>query len=169
MKEIQINVSEEKLLPVMNEIAIQLLRTIKRRVHSDGLDIYESSIGTYSTQPMYANPRTGATLIGLPNAGKTGRTKFNNGKDHKTRYYSDGYKGWRRANRRKTDKVDLYFKGDLDRSFTFQRVNAKWFTLGFSNSENWNKARGLEQHFSKNIWGIGQREEKIIDLILKNV
>lgn len=148
---------------MMNDITAGILRTMKRRIHSDGMDIYNRGIGTYSTDPMYANPSNGAVRVALANKGKYGDTHFKNGKPHKTRYYSDGYKGWRTANRRKTNKVDLVFKGDLERSFTFQQLRPNVWGIGFTDNENWQKAKGLEQHFTADIWGIGTREQEIID------
>lgn len=148
---------------LLNDISVGLLRTMKRRIHSDGLNTAESSIGNYSTDPMYANPKDGAVSVGLANKGKTGRTKFTNGTDHKTRYYSKGYKEWRGANRRVTNKVNLVFKGDLTRSFTFVKKSDLVFAIGFNNDENFEKAKHIEQHFGTSIWGVGNREEKIID------
>jgi hypothetical protein len=147
---------------MLNDISVGLLRTMKRRIHTDGMTVNQTSIGDYDTTPMYVNPNRGAVKVALANKGKHGQTKFANGKDHKTRYYSDGYRGWRKANRRNTDKVNLFFKGDLDRSFTFQKLDDTTFSIGFSDRENWDKARGLEQHFNADIWGVGERENEII-------
>lgn len=148
---------------MMQDITTGLLRTMKRRIHNNGMSTDGASIGSYSTKPMYKNPKDGAVTVSLPNAGKYGQTQFRDGTEHKTRYYSDGYKGWRNANRRKTDKVDLYFKGDLERSFSFVKMNDSFYGIGFKDKDNWNKARGMEQHFGVDIWGVGQDEQEIID------
>lgn len=162
-KDVKETLDSKKSNNMLNDITVGLLRTMRRRIHNEGLTAKLISIGSYSTEPAYFNPRRGAISVSAQNKGKTGKSEFNNGKPHKTRYYSDGYKGWRKANRRKTGKVDLFFKGDLSRGFTFQKFTNELFGLGFNNTINLKKAIGLESHFNADIWGIGVRENKVID------
>jgi hypothetical protein len=154
---------------VLNDVTAGILRTMKRRIHRDGMDGFEQQIGggKYSTHPAYFNPKDGAVVIGKANKGKTGKTAFKNGDKHKTRYYSRGYKEWRSVNKKITNKVNLEFKGDLRRGLTFQKSRYNVFQIGFSNISSIDKANGLEKKYGQQIWTVGVRENKTIDEILK--
>lgn len=168
-KELAPLVSSQGLNKLMTDVTTGLLRTMKRRIHQDGNDANGTPIGggQYSTKPMYVNPSRGSVSIGLANKGKNGKSKFKNGKSHQTRYYSSGYKEWRTVNKKIVNKVNLEFKGDLRRDFTFQRRSNSLFTIGFSTYGSWEKAQGLTKKYKQPIWDIGTLENKIIDETVK--
>jgi len=154
---------------VLNDVTSGILRTMKRRIHRDGVNSMGTKIGggNYSTKPAYFNPDQGSVMLSLANKGKTGRTKFKNGDAHKTRYYSRGYKEFRTANKKITNKVNLEFKGDLRRALTFKKSRYNHFVIGMSTLSAIEKSDNLEQKYGGQIWGIGAMENKIIDETLK--
>jgi len=58
------------------------------RIFVKGQDTSGGDIGTYSTKPLYVNPDVAPRSFARK--GKTGETKFKNGKSHKTGYFN-GY------------------------------------------------------------------------------
>lgn len=89
------------------------------RIFVEGKDSADSNIGKYSTKPFYLNPKNSPKKFAPK--GKTGQTKFKTGKkagqNHKTRYFADGYKGFRNLIGRQTKFVDLSLVGDLQSDF----------------------------------------------------
>ena len=89
------------------------------RIFVEGKDSADSSIGKYSTKPFYLNPKHSPKKFSTK--GKTGQTKFKTGvkkgQAHATRYFADGYKGFRNLIGRQTKFVDLSLVGDLQSDF----------------------------------------------------
>ena len=76
--------SEQTYFELMNFIISEQ----SERIFVRGLNDKNSDIGTYDTKPLYVNPKNAPRSF--PVKGKTGKTKFNNGKSHKTGYFN-GY------------------------------------------------------------------------------
>lgn len=86
------------------------------RIFVEGKDTADSSIGKYSTKPFYLNPKKSPKKFAPK--GKTGNNIFKtSGKLHQTRYFADGYKGFRNLIGRQTKFVDLSLVGDLQSDF----------------------------------------------------
>lgn len=152
-----------------NDIVKEIATTIKasnlRRIHTDGKAVDESSIGKYDTKEIYVNPKNSPKkFTGL---GKGGKTKFKSGRSHKTRYFKDGYKGFRAKIGRETSKVNLSLFGRLSKEFVQQQRGKDW-VLGFSSEEANNKRLGNEKRFGKEIWGVSKADNLVIEEILKN-
>jgi hypothetical protein len=128
----------------------------RERIFVDGIAADGSAIGTYSTKPLYANPRRIAGTSFSPR-GKTGKTKFENGKSHVTRYFPKGYRELRQTAGRQSARVDLRFSGTLRSAWLPGRQGNAW-VIGFSDQVNADKGAGNEDHFKKQIFALTERE-----------
>lgn len=136
-----------------------------RRIHNEGNAVNESSIGKYGIKPLYVNPKKSPKKF-TPK-GKSGESKFKNGKSHKTKYFPKGYKGFRAEIGRRVDKVNLSLSGRLEKEFTLQPRGKDW-VVGFSSVEANDLRLALEKKYNKAIWGVSKTDDKVIDEILKN-
>ena len=73
---------------ITKEVATGVRASNLRRIHNDGKAANGSNIGSYSTKPMYVSLK--ASPRKFTPKGKTGKTKFANGKSHKSGYFRDG-------------------------------------------------------------------------------
>lgn len=126
---------------------------VKTRVFGDGGATDGSKIGDYSTKPIYVNP---AKTVGLP---KFAPDKGKSGKPHKTKYFGDGYAGFRKTVGRQTGYVDTELTGDLRLSLQTGTANGR-IVFGFTNAKNAGKAAGLEKRFGKAIYTPSDIERK---------
>lgn len=135
--------------------AFRVIGEYKQRIFTEGLDTFGSKIGSYSTNPFYINPNSptllGVSTSGIKPEGKTGKTKFKNGKPHRSKYLSEGYAELRQLTGRQSDTVDLNFSGSLERSvkvIEFGEISTVTYTIE-SEAEKmiWNETRfGTEIH-----------------------
>ncbi len=144
------------------------------RIFVQGKSTAGDKIGDYSTKGLYLSDSFIATLpkIQATHKGKTGRSKFKNGDEHKSTYF-DGWKGVRDEAGRQTEKVDLSFIGDLQSEFTNspvgspaskatpRQINVNNYEIAVTSEANVNKARGNEKHFNKEIFEISEGEKKL--------
>lgn len=72
-------------------------------------------IGEYSTKPIYVDPRDSPRSIGRP-IGKSKKSKFKDGTDHKSRYFPGGYKEFKQKVRGSTT-VDLFLFSIFSKSY----------------------------------------------------
>lgn len=91
-------------------------------------------------------------------------TKFKNGKNRKSQYFSDGYKGYRNAVGRKTEKVDLFLTGTLQRSLQ-TGIRHGTPALELRGELSIEKAEGNEKRFGKQIFS--PTEEELDRLVTK--
>lgn len=94
------------------------------RIFDEGKKEDGSEIGQYSTKPTYISLAVAPKPKGRP-TGKTGKSKFKNGEDHKSKYFPSGYKGYRENIGRQTAHVDLSLTGELRMDFGNQRPVAE--------------------------------------------
>lgn len=85
------------------------------RIFSDGLDSKGAPIGRYSAKPMYVNTKD-ASPRKIQGKGKTGRTKFKNGKPLKSTYFAGGYKEFKMRVGR-GNKFNLFLFGNFNRAY----------------------------------------------------
>lgn len=133
------------------------------RIFDDGKNAKDDSIGKYNTSDeLYVNPLYSPKKF--PTAGKYGQTKFNNGKPHKTGYFSS-YQSYKQSQGRETSFVDLTLFGDLRNNFKggLQELNGKWIVSVRDN--NANKIQGNEARFGE-IFAATDEEKELYKKIL---
>ncbi len=119
------------------------------RIFIDGKASNGTNIGSYnSTKPLYVNPLTAPKKFAKK--GMSGKTKFKNGKPHKTGYFSS-YKDFRAALDRPTSFVNLNLSSQLvkDISNSLTKVSANKYVTGTKNKHNSNKLEGAEDKYGK--------------------
>lgn len=94
------------------------------RIFDDGKKEDGGEIGKYSTKPTYISLAVAPKPKGAP-TGKTGKSKFKDGKTHKSKYFLSGYKGYRDNVGRQTSFVDLSLTGELRMDFGNQKEVAE--------------------------------------------
>jgi hypothetical protein len=103
------------------KIAVQTVHALRmERIFTRGEKADGSKIGQYSTKPIYINPKISPKKF----TGKGKNDKRNN-KTHKTRYFAEGYKGFRQFINRPSEKIDLGLSYDL----RFDLSNSKSFKV----------------------------------------
>ncbi len=120
-----------------------------------------SQIGNYGTDPSYVSISASKERYGaqLPLSRMTGKgkdprskSKFMNGNPRKSRYFSDGYKGFRDYVGRATDKVNLDLTGGLQNSIasgTSENVSV----IQFLTEENRDLSGYLEDKYGGTLEG----------------
>lgn len=126
-----------------------------KRIFTDGLKTDGSQIGQYSEEPLYVNPVTRSPKK-FPAAGKFGDTKFKSGKPHLTRYFPQGYKGYKQTIGRNANFVNLTNFGNLKSNFENQsrgqisvkKINNNEYQVGLD-AENSGKIAGLTEKYGE--------------------
>lgn len=90
------------------------------RIFTDGADAQGAAIGRYSAKPTYINT-TEASPRKLAGKGKTGKTKFKNGKPLKSTYFAGGYKEFK-ARVGRGNKFNLFLFGNFNRAYLANAV-----------------------------------------------
>ena len=135
---------------------------LRRRVFNEGVKADGTSIGKYSTSPMYLHiataqstygstlPLSGIAPRGKPSAGKKRGAKARKVRGEvvplQSRYYPGGYAEFRREMGRQSDHVDLMLSGELAGSIRTGRVGDE-AVISFVNDEAREKADGNEIRF----------------------
>lgn len=137
-----------------------------KRIFTDGGKTSGGKIGSYnSTTALYISPKLAPQSF--PTKGKTGKTRFKNGKAHKTGFF-DSYKAFRQSQGRESGFVNLNLFGneqsDLANSLTQQ--NPQTWTSGFKRSENADKKKGQEKKYGK-IFALTKKEQESFLKILE--
>ena len=104
------------------DVAGNFVRTVTQtiteqadRIFTDGLDAKGAPIGRYSAKPMYVNT-TDASPRKIQGKGKTGKTRFKNGKPLKSTYFAGGYREFKmKVGRGK--KFNLFLFGNFNRAY----------------------------------------------------
>ncbi len=93
---------------------------ISNRVWLKGLNSDGAIIGTYSKDPVYISGKLSekTRLPKFPLKGKTGKSKFKNGNEHKSGYFDSYYAFKKKIGRNnKISTVDLFLTGDLHKDW----------------------------------------------------
>ena len=138
-----------------SEVCQSLYASNIRRVHNSGQSVNGSSIGRYSTKPIYVNPKNSPVKF-------TPKTRVK--KNPKTRYFPGGYKQFRGSIGSTEAPVNLQLSGRLKEDFGFVHEGENW-ALGFFSSYGEKLHHGLEEKYNKQIWGVTSEDEAIIDEI----
>lgn len=152
---------------IVREVALTTRSQNLNRVHNEGKTADDTMIGDtqYSTKATYISLDKSPKKF-TPK-GKTGKSKFKNGKQHRSGYFPDGYKGFRTAIGRTTSHVNLQLSGLLKTKLQVQGAG-KTYKVGFESGYGSDVAEGLEQKYSQQIWGITPSEEKELVEIVEN-
>lgn len=131
------------------------------RIFEEGENNRGGKIGTYSTKPIYVNPDYSPKKFAPK--GKTGRTSFNNGKKHKTGYFESGYKGFRQAIGRESNKVNLRLFGTLQSDFSnsLEKRQSGLYVTGIKNKANAGKIEGIQYKYG-NVFLLQKDERKLL-------
>jgi len=151
-----IKLLQESQQQLEQTIASDLLPEMRTRIHTNGLASDGTAIGTYSTKPLYINT-TKTARKALPPVGKTGKSKFDNGQPHKTTYFASGYKQYK-SDTQGTTQVRLFETGQTANQFKVLPGG-----LGWDSDILFKRAKGLEKHFFKLIWGVTPKEVEQIE------
>ena len=135
----------------LRQVATTMLPVVKNRIFGEGKASDGSSIGTYSTKPMYAD-------IGQP-MGKTGRSIFTSGKkkgqNHKSHYFGNGYAGYKATTGSgQLGGVNLTLSGEFADQFVVLDTGYGW-----TNSEMTNRALFFEKKYGKKIFDLTDDEK----------
>lgn len=151
-------------------VATSINAEMRERIHGKGLKADGTPIGTYSTKPTYVS----AVAAGrsFQPVGKTGKTKFasgeRKGKSHTSRYFPDGYAGFKKIIGRDTlgGKVNLFLSGTLSNQFTLQ-AEGKTYGLGWPGERQFKIAQGMEKKYGR-IWDLTTEESQLVNDIVSN-
>lgn len=158
------------------EIATRSVLALQvRRIFIKGEAVDDSSIGAYSTVPLYVNPNNSPKKF--PPKGKYGDRKFADGSPHKTGYF-EGYGEFKKAIGRKDNPVNLTLSAELLKNYSNAetaggarpiKINQHYYVIKLREL-NAKKLRGNEKRFGKKISGISKSERKIfINIITKEL
>jgi hypothetical protein len=124
----------------------------KRRIFNLGQADDNTQIGNYSTKPAW---------FGIDSF--TVKSAFHPAKGRKTEKFDDGYKGLREAQGFQTDKVDLQYSNALFLSYQFQQNGNGSIDVGFTDKQNFNKAKGNEKRFKKTVFYLSVAEIALLE------
>jgi hypothetical protein len=160
-----------------NDIPLRLaayssLAEVSLRIFTKGGNADGGAIGQYnSTNPIYLNPKKsfGGSKLGTPR-GKTGETKFKNGKTHVT-VYLDSYKDYKAVLGKPSGGgfVNLELSGDLKSDFengkvpTPQQRGPHEYFVSLKRPINNDKRDGLEAKYGKIFALTNQEVENFIE------
>lgn len=100
------------LLAVTSTMAIR-----SRRIFLQGLNASGEKIGEYGNNPLYVSG-SARPAPKKPLKGKTGESKFKNGKEHKSKYFTNFYAYKKDVGRGQVlSTVDLFLTGDLHKDW----------------------------------------------------
>lgn len=151
---------------IIREIATTLLASNVQRIHLQGLTVNGGQIGQYGTKPLYISVEASPKKFGAP-TGKTGKSKFKSGKPHTSKYFSEGYAGFRSAIGADASKVNLTLTTRLQNDFQTQKRGRDW-VLGFESSYGKRLRQAFEAKYGTRIWGVTQKDRKLSITIASN-
>lgn len=127
------------------------------RIFEKGNNAQDGDIGKYnSTDPLYVNPKNAPKNFATK--GKNGDAKFENGKPHKTAFFSS-YKDYRKAVGRQTDSVDLVLFGNLQSDFgkaVVRKEGTSWAST-VTREDSRHKIAGIESKYG-NVFRLTPKE-----------
>jgi hypothetical protein len=157
LKKIAERYSKENINRAVMSAAITINADMSERIFVNGKNSNGSQIGSYNTEgPLYVNPANAPKKF--PPKGKEGKTKFSNGKSHKTGYF-ESYAEYRKKVGRPVDKVNLNLFGILESDFSKGPTvsgNSVVITVNSSNAE---KIVSQEKRFGAKIFSLTKQEK----------
>lgn len=162
----RINQIERDLLDQQEyfELAKFITSETSDRIFVKGQDTSGGDIGTYSSKPLYVNPDVAPRSFARK--GKTGETKFKNGKSHKTGYFN-GYGQYKqqigegnRVNLRLFRNFEVAYNAGGEFSIESGRLVYK-HTILTSAANPVGKIEGIKDKYP-NAFGLSQQEKQIV-------
>lgn len=151
-------ITEEVMQKAVMSAAITVNSEAGDRIFQQGLNSEGEAIGKYDTEnPIYVNPNSAPKKF--PTKGKTGKTKFENGENHKTGYF-DSYSAFRKKVGRSVDKVNLVLFGNLQSDFVKGPKRTTDGAVITLKEENNNKRLGAEARFGGPIISLTNEERQ---------
>ena len=149
----------------VNEGMLVLKADMTDRIFLNGVASDGSSIGSYSTTPMYAsiNQTSQVRASSLRPRGKNAQKgqrnqgTFKNGKPRKSMYLPGGYSEFRKVVGRQNAKVDLMLTGSLKADIRLGTTEGQ-SVLSFTTDKQKEIAAGNEKRFNKTIFSASQSE-----------
>jgi hypothetical protein len=151
---------------LLREVATTQLAEMKVRIFEDGEDENNSAIGNYSTNPIYLNPNNSPKKF--TTAGKSGKTKFKDGRPHKTKYFERGYFAFKsEIGRNKIGTVNLSLSRDFQNKMTIIGTSNGW-GIGWLEDEKYNRALHFQEKYRKQIFSQTKNEAEITKKVIDN-
>jgi hypothetical protein len=144
---------------IARTISLNLFASNQRRVNNEGLDVNMKNIGSYSTRPIYVNPKNSPVKF-------TPKTKVK--KNPVTRYFGGGYREFRGFIGRPNEKVTVDLSHKLRNEWRIFFMRTGNYTIGFQSEYGKEVSRGNEAHFKTTIWGITSQDRKMIAETVKS-
>lgn len=151
LRSLSANITTQAVNSIFVPAANRLLAETKNRIINEGVASDGTQIGQYSTKPSYYTRDQFVKKSAFKPIGKTGNRKFKNGKPHKSMYVQSGYSGLRSLQGRQVAFVNSDYSGSLMADYV-QNVRQKEIVHGFTNKQESNKRKGLEQRYGKKIY-----------------
>ena len=149
--------SDELMLrQIISDAVSVIVPDMQERIHTLGLAADGSTIGSYSSTPIYV-----PTQISKMNpVGKRGNSSFKNGKLHRSHYFAGGYRAFKNKS-----TVNLTLTGELR-----NQLIAIHTGVGWHDEQQYERALALEKKYGKSIWNLtNQEQEKLQKLILEKL
>lgn len=137
-----------------------------KRIHTDGKNVAGGNIGKYSTEPIYVNPKKSPKKF-ITGGKVDKKSTFKNGKTRKTKYFANGYKGFRASIGRDANTVNLQLTGSLLANLQLKPITLG-AEIGFLSNKKRLIAEGLEDHFNCKIWGVSNEDKTMVKSIINN-
>lgn len=101
------------------DITQEIIDRQQRRIFDKGIDGNGGPIAEYSDKPLYVSNSIYATPRKNKPIGKTGQSKFKNGKPHKSTYFAGGYGQFKKAISKSSGSggVNLWLFGNFRKGF----------------------------------------------------
>ena len=163
---------EKAMAMIFVPAASELLANTKNRIIQEGKKADGGQIGSYSTKETYVElsqfiVRSAFKPQGKNTVGAKGkaRTVKPDGTPRKTMYLANGYKELREIQGRPTEKVNLFYRGDLMLSYVQQNEPA-YILLGLDKESEAKKREGLEKKFGE---GLLQPSDEDLEIYQRQV
>jgi hypothetical protein len=151
---------------LLREVAVTQLAEMKVRIFEEGKDERNGVIGSYSTKPIYVNPNNSPKKF--TTVGKTGKSKFSDGTPHKTRFFAQGYNGFKsEIGRNKIGTVNLSLSRDFQNKMTIIGTSNGW-GIGWLEDEKYKRALHFQQKYRKQIFSQTKEEKEITQNVINN-
>lgn len=159
---------------IEGEIATMLLASNRNRIHTDGLNVSENKIGSYSTKDTLVGAKSFRTKGGAGKAfTQTNRKKSEwvTVKGHKLMVLQGGYTAIRALDGDNISTVILKRTGKMMKELQMEEKNGEWligFPKSYSSSLTYREMiDAFEKKYSGKIWGITQNDKRKINEIIK--